>query len=47
MNKQHIINRQANRVKRLTAKSKTAPLDKPKSDRLAVLMEQVRVAKKA
>lgn len=46
MNPKHILNRKVNRMKRLTGKCKNAPLDKPKSDRLLVLTEELRRAGK-
>jgi hypothetical protein len=42
MNAQHQLNRKKNRIARLTNKCKNALLDKPKSDRLAALTEELR-----
>ena len=42
MNEAHKLNRKRNRLARLKVKTKAAPLDKPKSDRLTELTEELR-----
>jgi len=42
MNEAHITSRKRNRIARLKVKTKAAPLDKPKADRLTELTEQLR-----
>ena len=44
MNTQHVLNKKANRVRRLAVKCKDAPLDKTKSERFAALTEELRRA---
>ena len=42
MNEAHKLNRKRNRLSRLKVKTKAAPLDKPKADRLTELAEELR-----